>query len=148
MEMFEIPFDAVRALAKIADADRPDFVIDYDGTRINWPKYDIDLGLDSLVAAVDPDARAGMHESALLRDRHLGTAIRKVRRRHSLRPWQIPGLSEQQIRRIEQGESRPAIATFELLAEAHRMSVPEYLDKVAHVASAEARCASTEQDQG
>lgn len=139
MNRLNIPFDAIPVLSRIARESRPDFEIDHDGVRITWPGYDVDLGLDALAAAVDPQADARMKEQALLRDRRLGAAIAEVRDRRGLTQSQIPGVTERQIRRIEKGESRPRIATLELLAEAHRLSLSEYLDEIARAATFKAR---------
>jgi transcriptional regulator with XRE-family HTH domain len=64
------------------------------------------------------------------RDARFGAAIASVRKRHRLNQSEIPGVSERQIRRIEQG-SRPRVRTLEIMAKAHGLSLDAYLSEVA-----------------
>lgn len=130
LDRLEVPFTSIPALAEIPEADRESFEIDSDGTRISWPKHDVDLGLDSIRYAVDPTWRERTDRLAKLRDRRFGEAVARVRERFGLTQEMIPGISERQVRRIEKQGCRPRLETLRLLARAHRLAVSEYLDEV------------------
>jgi transcriptional regulator with XRE-family HTH domain len=57
--------------------------------------------------------------------------MRAVREEHGLRQGDIPGLSERQVRRLEQGHAFPQAKTVEKLAAAHGLSVADYLKELA-----------------
>ncbi|MBM4320522.1 MAG: helix-turn-helix transcriptional regulator [Deltaproteobacteria bacterium] len=79
------------------------------------------------------DARASQQAQAdrLRHAQGLGRAIATLRERAQLRQGDIPGLSSRQLRRLEQGEFIPRVATLEKLAAAHRTSLAGYLDGLA-----------------
>jgi hypothetical protein len=59
-----------------------------------------------------------------------GAAVTALRQRHALGQAQVSGLSERQVRRIEQG-ARPRPATQGALAESHGLSPAAHLDALA-----------------
>ena len=130
LERFQVPFSAIPALAEMPEPDRENFEIDPDGTRISWPKHEVDLDLDSIRYAVDPAWRERTDRSMKLRDQRFGEAVARVRERFGLTQEMIPGISERQVRRIEKEGCRPRLKTLRLLARAHDLGLSEYLDEV------------------
>lgn len=134
LQPYEIAFDSMPSLKRIPAAERGSFVVDEDGSYIHWPGSDIHLDLDTIGAAIDPEARARAEAAKALHDSRYGAAIAKLRLRVGLKQSQIKGLSERQVRRIEKGEG----TTYEALrrlASAHRMDLESYLRELAANAS-------------
>ena len=140
-EPFEIPFGAIRDLAKIPASERGDFEIAEDGSYLHWPKFDIHLDLDEIRCAADPKLRAAAAAQSIEYDVNFGKAVAGLRKEIGLRQSDIRGLSERQVGRIEKG-SRPRLDSLEKLAEAHGMKINDYLEAIArkiHEVSEETR---------
>ena len=93
---------------------------------------DIHLDLDAFRWATDPEYQ---QKFALLKSTHnqvFGKAIAHLRKQHKLRQSDIIGLSERQVRRIEQDEDSTKADTLKLFAMAHGMEINNYLDAVAN----------------
>ena len=88
------------------------------------------MDLESLRYSVDPKLKAKKDQDRLLHDTRFGAAVASVRKLHGLKQASFPGLSEREIRRIEKGVTRPRLSTLEILAEAHGMSLGDYLSSV------------------
>jgi hypothetical protein len=130
LDVIEVPFDATSALRSIPDKERSHFTISSEGSYIHWPQPDVHLDLDALRCAIDPGYREQRAAEALLYDRRFGEAVAALRKAHGLRQSDISGISERQVRRIEQGE-RPTSRAIGILAENHGLSAKEYLEAVA-----------------
>lgn len=72
------------------------------------------------------DNKASREEAA----RYAG-AIRTLREERGLTQADIAGLTERQVRRVEQGESTPRTQTLRKLAAAHGLSLDGYLKELA-----------------
>lgn len=125
-ERFEVPFESMRALARIPGAERSNFEIASDGSYLHWPSVDLHIDLDSIRYATDDDWRRREDLKRAASDKRFGQAIAALRRETGLRQRDVEGLSERQVRRIESG-SRPSVTSLEALAKAHSMSLNEYL---------------------
>jgi transcriptional regulator with XRE-family HTH domain len=66
-------------------------------------------------------------------NRAYGVAIRKIRETHKLLQSNIKGLTPRQLRRIETGKCRATYNALCKLAQAHEMSISEYLGKLAEL---------------
>jgi hypothetical protein len=55
--LHEMSFGAYPALAAIPAAERGDFEVQLDGAFLHWAAYDVDLDLESVVLATDPERR-------------------------------------------------------------------------------------------
>jgi uncharacterized protein DUF2442 len=134
LDNFEVPFDALPALRKIPPQVRRSFVISEEGSYIHWPEPDIHLDLDAFKSAIDPAWRVRASAIRLSQNRRYGEAIASVRKRYGLRQGDIPGLSGRQLRRIEGGKPISS-AALRSLAEAHQLSLDEYLSVLADAAN-------------
>lgn len=130
LEQLEVSFSEIRALMDIPVEDRGSFEIAEDGSYIAWPKSDVHIDMDTIRASVDKEFREQHEAMKLVADRKFGEAVSALRKRAGLRQSDIEGLSERQVRRIENGE-RPKVASLRLLAETHGMALNEYLKTVA-----------------
>jgi hypothetical protein len=54
-----------------------------------------------------------------------------AREQAALKPSDIPGISEKQLRRLENGESRLTSHAIESLAQAHKLAPNDYMQKLA-----------------
>ena len=131
LDRLEVPFSSVRVLSEMAPEERPVFEVDADGSYLYWPGADVHLDLESLRFAVDERTRGQAQLDAAKKSKRVGAAIAELRRRRGLASAGIGGLSDRQVRRIEQGLCVPRTATFEKLALAHEMTLSEYLDLLA-----------------
>jgi transcriptional regulator with XRE-family HTH domain len=77
--------------------------------------------------AVDASARALADADRLRMNQQIGYAIEQLRRRRGVHADRLEGLSSRQVRRIEQGVSTPRASTLRKLAEAHGLSLEDYL---------------------
>jgi len=128
---YEVGFDQMPALRKIAPKNRRGFEIAEDGSFIWWPSADIHLDLDALRTVTDPAWGKRAQRIRRAHGREYGAAIAALRKDRGLRQTDIPGLSERQLRRIEDSGA-VSVRTMEHLADAHGMVLAEYLDALAH----------------
>jgi hypothetical protein len=127
---YEVGFDEMPALRKVQPRDRESFELAEDGSFIHWPSADIHLDLDAIRAVIDPKWRKKSERIRQMHGREYGVAMAVLRKDHRLRQTDIAGVSERQLRRIEESGA-VSVRTIELLARAHRMTLPHYLDAVA-----------------
>ena len=127
---YEVRFDQMPALRKIAPRKRRDFEIAEDGSFIWWPSVDIHLDLDAIRTVSDPAWRKKSECIRRAYGREFGAAIAALRKDHGLRQTDIPGVSERQLRRIEESGA-VSVRIMEQLARAHKMTLAHYMDAVA-----------------
>jgi hypothetical protein len=128
--MLHVPLDSVPALSGRPHAAIRNFTIDLDGSFIYWPDLDVHLGWNQFLQAVDP---AELHRARQRRagfNRKYGEAIRMLREKMGIRQAGVEGLTERQIRRIEQGKCRATTGALNALAAAHGLNVNDYMQKL------------------
>ena len=129
--MVHVPVESVHALKGQPQAVLRNFSIDPDGSFIYWPDLDVHLGWNQLLQAVDPtELRKAQQRSAGFNERY-GAAICRAREAAGIPQARIEGLTERQVRRIEQGESRATSAAIAALARAHRLDANAYMERLA-----------------
>jgi transcriptional regulator with XRE-family HTH domain len=128
---YEVGFDRIPALKKISLQQRNKFEIDEDGSFIWWPSEDIHLDLDAIRSVIDPVWRRKSERLRRLHGREYGHAIAALRRAHGLKQTEVPGISERQLRRVEQSGA-VSVRSLEKLAKAHGMPLDSYLAALAH----------------
>jgi len=133
LNRIEVPWSSISVLARMKREGRARFHIASDGSYLHWPEGDIHLGIEAFREAVDPVFRekALRHEQISLEQ--FGLAVTVLRERHGVRQGAVPGLSSRQVRRIERGEGFPRVSTLEKLAQAHGLSLNEYLERLAQL---------------
>jgi hypothetical protein len=127
---YEVRFDQMPALKKVQPQHRKSLELAEDGSFIHWPSADIHLDLDAIRAVIDPKWRKKSERLRESHGREYGAAIAALRRDHGLRQTDIAGVSERQLRRIEESGA-VSVRTLEILARAHKMTLPHYMDAVA-----------------
>jgi hypothetical protein len=134
-ERLSIPARAIPGVRDASQHERENFEIQQDGAYVYWPDLDVHMSWDAFAQAVDPNARL----KAQQRDKEFnvlyGKAIRLLRKEHGLNQSDIVGLNERHVGRIEKGECRATLSSLKKLATTHRMSVSEYMSKLADYVS-------------
>ncbi len=125
-----VPLEKLPVLQRISQRQREDFEIDEDGTFIHWPSGDIHLGWEQFECAVDAAARLKAEQQVEGFNRAYGAAIEELRKEKGLRQSDIAGLTARQVGRIEHGQCRATLSALRKLAQAHDMSVNEYMEEL------------------
>jgi ribosome-binding protein aMBF1 (putative translation factor) len=128
---FEVPVAEIPVLARLNAADRAKFELSTSGSRLRWPSADVDINLDTIREHADPEARRAHEVEARREAARYADAIRRFRQERGLKQSEIEGLTDRQVRRLEEGETVPQIATLRRLAAAHGMSIDDYLQALA-----------------
>ncbi len=97
---------------------------------------DIHLAFEAFRCTDDPVWKQKFDSLKSEHNQIFGKAIATLRKQHKLRQSDIIGLSDRQVRRIEQGDGSTKVDTLRLFAQAHGMELDAYLDAVAVVAVA------------
>ena len=133
--MLHVPLRSIPALKGQPCAKLRNFKIDPDGSFIYWPALNVHLGWNQFLQAADPaELRRAQQRSADF-NRRYGAAIRKVREAAGIPQSNIEGLTDRQVRRIEQGICKATAGALAALARAHGLDVNAYMDKLAKAMS-------------
>jgi len=128
--MLHVPVSSVPALRGQPPAVLRNFEIDPDGSFIYWPELDVHLGWNQFLQVVVPaELRKVQQRSADFNERY-GAAIRRVREAAGILQSRVEGLTERQLRRIEQGECRATSAAIVALANAHGLDANAYMERL------------------
>ena len=130
-ERLVVPVSEIPALADMPAKDLANFELSESGSRLHWNKGDVDLSLDSIRYHVDPEVRKEQDQARREEGGRYTGAIRAFREERGLKQTDISGLTERQVRRVEQGESTPRSATLKKLADAHGLDLDQYLKELA-----------------
>ncbi len=136
---YEVPVSELSALAGLDEGALQNFELSSSGSRIHWKAGDIDLNLDTIREHADPEVRKQHDAERRKEAARYGKAIRAFREQAGLKQSAITGLSERQVRRLEEGSTLPHANTLRKLAAAHDLSVDDYLKKLARLSSAKTR---------
>jgi hypothetical protein len=129
--MLHVPATSIRALSGQPRDVLRNFVIDPDGSFVHWPDIDVHLGWSQFLQAVDPEELRKAHQRTEGYNMRYGAAIRKLREEAGLSQSKIEGLTERQLRRIEQGECRATRTALATLANAHGLDTNSYMERLA-----------------
>lgn len=134
-ERLDVPLAQISALADKEPAILADFAIDEDGSFIHWPNLDVHLGWEQLAQIVNPEAARKAWQKHRQFNIRYGRAVHKVREQAGLKPSDITGISEKQLRRIESGSCRLTCNAVKVLSQAHGLKANGYLQKLAEALS-------------
>ena len=129
--MLHVPISSINTLRGQPRAVLRDFEIDPDGSFVHWPDLDVHLGWNQFLQAVDPEELRRAQQRAAGYNTRYGAAIRKVREEAGISQSKIDGLTERQLRRIEQGECRVTRTALATLAKAHGLDANTYMERLA-----------------
>lgn len=129
--MLHVPISSVRALSGQPRAVLRNFVIDPDGSFVHWPDLDVHLGWNQFLQAVHPEESRKAQQRTERYNQRYGAAIRKLREEAAISQSKVDGLTERQIRRIEQGECRATTTALSALAKAHGLDAHAYMERLA-----------------
>jgi hypothetical protein len=127
----DVPVSQIPPLASADPAALATFKIDKDGSFIYWPSLDVHLGWEQLFQIINPEAARKAQQKRREFNVRYGKAVQRVREQAGLKPSDISGLSDKQVRRIESGQCRLTSNAIEALAQAHHLEPNAYLQKLA-----------------
>ena len=130
-KLYQSTAGEIPALRALEPEEQANLSVSASGSRIHWAAGDIDLDMDAIREFIDPSERKAAESKYRADAAQYGVAIRRVREHSGLRQTNIPGLSEREVRRLENGEVFPHSHTLKKLADAHGWSVTEYMGEVA-----------------
>ncbi len=126
-----VPFASIKALSRIPKNKRREFSISEEGAIIEWAEFDTQFDLEILQITLNPELGNKYLLQKIAHDELFGKAIANIRYKKNLGQRDILGLSERQVRRIENGESA-SLKCLEALAQAHQLPLKEYLNLLAN----------------
>jgi hypothetical protein len=128
--MLHVPLESILALRGEPEAAVRNLSIDPDGSFIYWPDLDVHLGWNQFLQAIDPaELRKAQQRNAGFNERY-GASIRRVREAGGVLQSNVEGLTERQLRRVEQGKSRATTAAITALAKAHGLDANAYMERL------------------
>ena len=130
LKIWEIPFDSIPCFDQVPVSERVNFEIDEDGSYLYWQCAELHLDLEDLKAAVDPKFRTQLWIEKSQYNKSLGKAIATVRKAHNLKQHEIEGLSDRDLRRVENEGHQLTLDALKKLAIAHKMQLEDYLVEV------------------
>jgi hypothetical protein len=133
--MLHVPVASIPALRNQPRNVLRNFRIDPDGSFVHWPDLDVHLGWNQFLQAVVPAELHKAQQRSADFNRRYGAAIRKIREEAGIPQAKVEGITERQLRRIEQGECRATVNALRDLAKAHGLDVNAYMEKVANAMS-------------
>jgi len=128
---FEVPVADVPILAGMSTDAVVKFELSASGSRMHWPEADVDINLDTIREYADPEVRREHEARARQEAARYADAIRSFREERGLKQSDMKGLTDRQVRRLEEGETVPQIGTLRTLASAHGMTIDDYLGELA-----------------
>jgi hypothetical protein len=129
--ILRVPVSQVPALVDQPPEVLRNFEIDPDGSFVYWPGLDVHLGWEQFRQAAEPDELLKARQRSDAFNERYGAAIRRVRKAAGVSQSRVEGLTDRQLRRIEQGVCRATIAAIRALARAHGLDANTYMEKVA-----------------
>jgi len=127
----DVPIAKIPQFTKVDASKLQTFEIDEDGSFIYWPEFDLHLGWAQLQQLINPEAALKASQKSQEFNKRYGRAVQKIREQAGIKPSDIPGISEKQLRRIENGECRLTSNAIEVLSQAHKLAPNEYMTKLA-----------------
>ncbi len=129
--ILHVPVDKLPPLNGLSHEVLRTFDVDQDGSFIHWPGPDIHLGWTQFLQAACPEELQKARQQTEGFNSRYGEAIRKLRLAAGIPQSRVEGLTERQVRRIEQGECRATAAALKSLAAAHGLDSNHYMDQIA-----------------
>lgn len=145
---YEVPVSEIPALAKLRAEELGRLEVSSSGSRIRWRKADVDINLDTIRVHADPEVRLEHEREARKQAARYADAIRRFREERGLTQVDIGGLTDRQVRRLEEGETIPQIETLKKLASAHQLSIDDYLAELARRSRAHSKAAKARPRRG
>jgi hypothetical protein len=133
--MLHVPIASISALRDQPRNVLRNFQINPDGSFIHWPEADVHLGWNQFLQAADPIELHKAQQRSAGFNRRYGAAIRKIREEAGILQAKVEGITDRQLRRIEQGECRATLSALRDLAKTHGLDVNAYMEKVANAMS-------------
>ena len=116
----------------LGDSDRQfsAFEIDEDGRFLYWPHSDTHLGWKQFEQLINPTVAIKDGKKSDQFKQRYGRAIKSLREEKGLKQAEIHGLTDRQLRRIEQGLQMVTSKALESLAKAHELDIADYMKEI------------------
>lgn len=105
------------------------FEVSSSGSYLSWKKLDIDIDLDTIRYAIDPEFKEQQDQKRHQELLRYAKGIVRLRQEHKLSRKEC-GISDYELRQIESGKVMPNYEILRTLAVAHKMSLSDYLEAV------------------
>ena len=128
---YEVQIADIPELLQLPESARSRLQIEPGGSYIHWPDGDVDIGMELIRELSDPDIKREHEELRRKAAQRLNKAMRAFREEREILQTGIPGLSDRQVRRLEQGDTMPHSSTLAKLAAAHGLTLERYLAELA-----------------
>jgi hypothetical protein len=129
--LYRCPVKDIPPLRNLSAEGLHGFEVSESGSRIHWAEGDVDINMETIRERTDPECRRRNEAKHRQDAGRYGKAIRVLREQKGIAQKDIPGLSDRQVRRLEEGRTVPHIETLKKLAAAHEMSIDDYLKELA-----------------
>ncbi|MBI4704507.1 MAG: helix-turn-helix domain-containing protein [Deltaproteobacteria bacterium] len=129
--LYQLPVEDIPVLAALGEEALRAFEVSETGSRIHWAEGDVDINMDTVREHADADYRKKHQDEHRKEAARYGKAIRALREKRGLSQKRIPGLSDRQVRRLEEGKTVPHLSSLRKVAEAHGMDIEAYLAELA-----------------
>lgn len=130
----DFPVHRVPSLESLDPERLRELQVDIDGSFLTWPSTDIHLGPSQLLQAVDPSQLAEI-EIERFRSENTAMALKYMREQRGLRQADIEGLSERQVSRLENAESRLTADAADKWARSFDLDTTTFLEELGHLLS-------------
>gem|GEM_PF-1767771 len=129
-ERMRVPRSMLVRFLGESDTDFSEFEMDEDGRFLYWPHSDTHMGWKQLEQLLDPAVAIQDEKKTEQFKRRYGQAIRSLREETGLKQTDIPGLTDRQLRRIEQGLQLVTSKALKALALAHKLNIADYMKEL------------------
>jgi hypothetical protein len=122
----------MRDLKPLRSVDREQwecFRVSSSGSYLSWEQLDIDIDLDTIRYAIDPEFKEQQDQKRYQELQRYAKGIVRLRQEHQLNRKEC-GISDYELRQIESGIVMPNHDILRTLAAAHKMSLSDYLEAV------------------
>lgn len=122
----QFPREMLPGLRELSSESFRAFELDTSGSYLHWPEADLHLGPSQMLQAVDPMYLADVEIQRYAMEK-ISLALLEMREERELKQTEISGLSERQVRRLENEESRFTVDAAKRYAETFALSLEELL---------------------
>ena len=129
-ERMRVPHSRLVRFVGKSDSVFSKFEMDEDGRFLYWPHSDTHLGWKQLEQLINPAVAIKDEEKTDQFKRRYGQAIKCLREEKGLKQTEIHGLTDRQLRRIEQGQQMVTSKALTALAKAHKLDIADYMKEL------------------
>lgn len=119
----------LKPLRSVDQEEWKNFEVSSSGSYLSWKALNIDIDLDTIRYAIDPEFKEQQNQKRHQELLKYAKGIVRLRQEHQLNRKEC-GISDYELRQIESGKVMPNHKILRTLADAHQMSLSDYLEAV------------------